>query len=64
MAEKGEEIDEIYNLSASNILEEWVHYIQAKLYHNTDVLYLNISNVKFSNKNIKIMVFKSQNISH
>ena len=58
LAKKGEEIDEIYILSASNILEEWVHYIQAKLYQKTDVLYLNISNVKFSNKNIKIMVFQ------
>ena len=30
----------------------------SKTLSKTDVLYLNISNVKFSNKNIKIMVFQ------
>ncbi|MGL5246020.1 MAG: hypothetical protein ACRC8C_00400 [Mycoplasmoidaceae bacterium] len=58
LAKKGEEIDEIYILSATNILENWLHYIQTKLNQKIDVLYLNMSNVQFSNKNIKIMVFQ------
>ncbi|MGL4617153.1 MAG: hypothetical protein ACRCUM_02845 [Mycoplasmoidaceae bacterium] len=58
LAKKGEEIDEIYILSATNILENWLHYIQTKLHQKIDVLYLNMSNVQFSNKNIKIIVFQ------
>lgn len=58
LAKKGEEIDEIYILSATNILEKWLHYIQTKLDQKIDVLYFNMSNVQFGNKNIKIMVFQ------